>query len=103
MGGGRHNKELLDSKKAEKGGGERLDRLLKCREVSRLWETIRNIIKRRSSECKIELVRLVDFFSNLFHKDKGMVPLRETRITGPVYMEELDSGLMMKEIRESSE
>jgi hypothetical protein len=32
-----------DSKKAEKGGGERLDRLLKCREVSRLWETIRNI------------------------------------------------------------
>jgi hypothetical protein len=50
--------------------------------------------------CKIEPGRWVDHFSNLFHSDKGVVPLRETRIMGPLYVEELDTDFMMKEIRE---
>jgi hypothetical protein len=58
------------------------------------------MIKIGSSVHKIELGGWVDHFSNLFHRDMGVVPLRETRIMGPLYMEELDSDFTMKEITE---
>lgn len=41
--------------------------------------------------------RWLDDFSNLFHRDMGVVPIRETRIMGPVYVEELDSGFTTEE------
>lgn len=31
---------------------------MKCRAVNRLWAAIRSIIKRQSSECKIELAQV---------------------------------------------
>ena len=44
----------------------------------------------------------MDHFSNLFHRDMGVVPIRETRIMGPVWVEELDSHFPIEEIREGS-
>jgi hypothetical protein len=43
---------------------------------------------------------LLDIFSDLFYRDKGMVSTTETIIMGPGCVEELDGDLTMEEIRE---
>lgn len=75
---GRRKRELRITRQQKGRKGRRRETGQLVEMQGRLWEAIRNIIKRRSSDCKIELVKLVDYISKLFHRNKGMVPLRET-------------------------
>jgi hypothetical protein len=46
----------------------------------------------------------VDYFRNLFCRDRGAVPTVDDRTLCQIYMEELDSDFMMQEVeRESRE
>jgi hypothetical protein len=68
--------------------------------VKKVWEEIRNIVKKREFVNKVKPDEWVKYSDELFSNDTDRGVGYEKQQLGPLYIEELDRGFTMDEVKQ---
>jgi hypothetical protein len=96
-------KSIIISWKKEKSWQEKqsefISNLIKQKEVKKIWEAVRNILKKKDYLPTVTPEKWIKHFSNLFSITAGELLIYELRALGPQYVEELDKEFTEQDVK----
>jgi YesN/AraC family two-component response regulator len=79
---------------------ERINTVVRQKNIKKVWEEIRNIVKKREFVNKVKPDEWVKHSGELFSSDTNRRVGYETQKLGPLYIEEMDRGFTKDEVKQ---